>query len=135
VSGPLLDRFDLHIALRPVEARTLREGERGEPSDVVRARVELARRRARKRKPRDTTLEGLSKQTEGEALGLLDRSVDALGLSVRAYVKCLRVARTIADLACCERIGFDHMAEAIQYRLLDRSQKPLRVASAGASQD
>jgi magnesium chelatase family protein len=125
VSGPLLDRFDMHIALRPVEARTLREGARGESSAVVRARVELARRRARERKASELRLEGLARQACPTALGLLDRSVDALGLSVRAYVKCLRVARTIADLACSGRIEAEHMAEAIQYRLLDRSQKPL----------
>jgi magnesium chelatase family protein len=127
LSGPLLDRFDMHIALRPVEARVLREGDRGESSAVVRARVELARRRARKRKKSELGLEGLAKQACAVALSLLDRSVDALGLSVRAYVKCLRVARTIADLACSDRIEADHMAEAIQYRLLDRLQKPLHI--------
>jgi magnesium chelatase family protein len=126
VSGPLLDRFDMHIALRPVEARTLREGERGESSDVVRARVELARRRGRKRTVQETRLEGMATQAHSDALVLLDRSVDALGLSVRAYVKCLRVARTIADLAGSERIEAEHMAEAIQYRLLDRAKQPLR---------
>ena len=122
VSGPLLDRFDMHVALRPVEARTLREGERGETSAEVRQRVAKARERATTRTSPDT-LDGLSDGTAAEALLLLDRAVDALGLSVRAYVKALRVARTIADLSESDAIDVHHMAEAIQYRLLDRGER------------
>jgi magnesium chelatase family protein len=120
VSGPLLDRFDMHIALKPVAARMLREGERGESSQVVQRRVECARERARLRKPERRSLDGIVRDTTAEALTLLDRATDSLGLSVRAYVKALRLARTIADLAESERIAAEHMAEAIQYRLLDR---------------
>lgn len=119
ISGPLLDRFDMHIALKMVESRTLREGERGETSREIRARVQAARERAGLpgRKP-----EQLAQESTRDALVLLDRAVDSLGLSVRAYVKALRVARTIAHLEPSERIEAHHMAEAIQYRLLDRNE-------------
>jgi magnesium chelatase family protein len=122
ISGPLLDRFDMHVALQPVEARTLREGERGESSAEVARRVAAARERARARASQDT-LDALLAQASPEALRLLDRSVDALGLSVRAYVKALRVARTIADLDRRDVVDAQHMAEAIQYRLLDRGER------------
>jgi magnesium chelatase family protein len=112
VSGPLLDRFDMHVALRPVEARLLREGPAGEASAVVRSRVEAARAYARARKGPD--------EVASAALTLLDRAVDSLSLSVRAYAKALRVARTIADLDESVRVEEPHMAESIQYRLLDR---------------
>lgn len=155
ISGPLLDRFDLHIALKPVEARSLREGEPGEPSAQIRRRVCLARERAQLRaaaafvtsrasarsKPlaRVLSVESLSHGTEPAALTLLDRAVDALGLSVRAYVKVLRVARTIADLDASERVVCEHMAEAVQYRLLDRRPQTTRclpyVAAAADGDD
>jgi magnesium chelatase family protein len=123
ISGPLLDRFDMHIALKSVESRTLREGERGESSREVRARVEAARK-LRGEVPLNA--EQLAERSEADALLLLDRAVDSLGLSVRAYVKALRVARTIALLAHSLRIHAEHMAEAIQYRLLDRSDNRMR---------
>jgi magnesium chelatase family protein len=132
ISGPLLDRFDMHIALKPVEARMLREGERGESSAQVRARVVAARSRAATRAGADQ-IESISSVTDADALHLLDRAVDSLGLSVRAYVKALRVARTIADLDERERVSGQHVAEAIQYRLLDRSEptsRPVQPAPA-----
>jgi len=132
ISGPLLDRFDMHIALKPVEARMLREGERGETSGEVRTRVVAARARAEAR-PHGDPIEAISCVTERDALALLDRAVDSLGLSVRAYVKALRVARTIADLDHSERVAIPHVAEAIQYRLLDRSEpshRPVQAAPA-----
>jgi magnesium chelatase family protein len=130
ISGPLLDRFDMHVALLPVEARTLREGERGESSGEVQQRVAAARELGRARANQET-FEGLLAQASADALRLLDRAVDALGLSVRAYVKALRVARTIADLDHQQAIDAQHMAEAIQYRLLDRGE---REASAQPAQ-
>jgi magnesium chelatase family protein len=128
ISGPLLDRFDMHIALRPVEARTLREGDRGEVSREIAERVARARR-ARRLSERTASPEQLVERCQGEALVLLERAVDALGLSVRAYVKALRVAHTIADLAERARVESEHMAEAIQYRLLDRAEKQVRAFS------
>ncbi len=123
LSGPLLDRFDMHVALKPVEARMLREGAGGERSEVVRARVEAAREFARARaNGKGERLEMISERTDTEALRLLERAVDALGLSVRAYTKVLRVGRTIADLAQSARVEEAHVAEAIQYRLLDRGR-------------
>lgn len=126
ISGPLLDRFDMHIALKPVEARTLRDGARGESSGEVRARVTLATERARARGPQGKALEAIVARTHPEALSLLEGAVDALGLSVRAYVKSLRVASTIADLAARDDIGVEHVAEAVQYRLLDRARTGAR---------
>jgi magnesium chelatase family protein len=128
VSGPLLDRFDIHIALRPVEARVLREGERGETSAQVAERV------ARVQRVRATTQGGaspeqLAERCHRDSLVLLDRAVDALGLSVRAYVKALRVAHTIADLDGNQVVEAHYMAEAIQYRLLDRAEKQVRAFS------
>jgi magnesium chelatase family protein len=131
VSGPMLDRFDMHIALKPVEARTLREGARGETSEHVRARVEICRQRTLARREPDT-MESIVEATQPEGLKLLDDAVDALGLSVRAYVKVLRIARTIADLAQQDLIAVEHIAEAVQYRLLDRA-RGVRAATATRS--
>ncbi|MET0283928.1 MAG: YifB family Mg chelatase-like AAA ATPase [Polyangiales bacterium] len=130
ISGPLLDRFDLHLALQPVDARSLREGEPGDSSECVRERVVRARQRALERAvdapSTQQVIARFAANTDADALALLDRSVDALGLSVRAYVKVLRVSRTIADLDGGDRVGLVHMAEAIQYRLLDRRIEPRR---------
>jgi magnesium chelatase family protein len=131
ISGPLLDRFDMHIALRPVEARTLREGETGESSASVRARVEAARAFGMRRAAElGEGLEAVTDGTDHDALRLLDRAVDALGLSVRGYTKVLRVSRTIADLEGKQRVEAQHVAEAIQYRLLDRSRMERGISAA-----
>ena len=134
ISGPLLDRFDLHIALKSVEARALREGERGEGSREVQQRVIAARAWSSARARGSDSLDALASGVHKEALELLDRSIDMLGLSVRAYVKVLRVARTIADLAQSESVEATHVAEAVQYRLLDRKPE-LRRAPAALTAD
>jgi magnesium chelatase family protein len=121
VSGPLLDRFDLHIVLEALPASSLRSGPCGEPSESVRQRVTEARaRRDRSAMNAETSLGALSRDADDAALSLLDKAVDRLGLSVRGYAKSLRVARTIADLDGCDEIHSRHVAEAIRYRMLDR---------------
>tara|TARA_B100001750_G_scaffold214882_1_gene198332 strand:- start:39 stop:968 length:930 start_codon:yes stop_codon:yes gene_type:complete len=121
ISGPLVDRFDLHVAVPRILARDLRQAAPGESTAVVAARVAEARR-FRAERPNDAgpELEGLLAATDGDALDFLDRATDALGLSARGFVKALRVARTIADLETAERVSTPHVAEAVQYRLLDR---------------
>lgn len=119
ISGPLLDRFDLHAVAARVPTRDLRHAPRSEGTEAVRARV-IAAREFRAAHPIAPSLEGWIGSAENDALALLDRAVDALGLSARAYVKALRVARTIADLASDERVRTEHVAEAVQYRKLDR---------------
>lgn len=121
ISGPLLDRIDLKLDLPRVPQAELRDAAGGEPSAVVRARTVAARARQLERagKPnawlahreveRDCVL------ATGEQ-ALLDRAVERLGLSARAYHRILRVARTIADLADAVHIEASHLSEAIQYR-------------------
>ncbi len=125
VSGPLLDRFDLHVALPAVTVHELETLPIGEPSEVVRARVTLARRRKEHRASRraalgQPTLEELAAELEPKALKLLHRTLAQLEMSLRAYGKVLKVSRTIADLAGSDAVCVAHVAEAVQYRLLDR---------------
>ncbi len=122
VSGPILDRFDLHVALPPLPMQEIDAGGSGEPSARVRERVVQARvrRMLRAGESRIETMGELTQQLDLSARRLLVQSIDALGLSLRAYGKALRVARTIADLAGREGIECAHIAEAVHYRLLDR---------------
>jgi magnesium chelatase family protein len=131
VSGPLLDRIDVHVVLPPVEVAALQGRSRGEASAVVCARVEQARAVQRERQergevgagtnaslhPRD--LERVAGLCSGGAR-MLAAAVERLGLSARAYGKVLRVARTIADLERATSIQPAHVAEAIGLRVLDR---------------
>jgi magnesium chelatase family protein len=132
LSGPLIDRFDLHVSLPPVDVGALASPGSGEPSSAVRARVEWARARqlarARAGGLRATTNASLSPAElaavaapDAEGRSLLLAAVDRLGLSARAYSKVLKVARTIADLERSERVGPAHVAEALQMRPLDRT--------------
>jgi magnesium chelatase family protein len=131
LSGPLVDRLDIHVAVPPVEVSALTGARRGEPSAEVRARVARAREVQRDRAERlglsarlNATLGGAELERVVEidrhTRRLLELAVDRLGLSARAFVKVLRVARTIADLDGEERVRQPHVAEAIQGRLLDR---------------
>ena len=132
ISGPLLDRIDLHLAVPAVSYGDLAAGVAGEPSSVVRGRVELARERQRTRfrgVPGLRTNAQMSVRevrrwcrSQGAADTLLREAVGRLGLSARAYHRVLKIARTIADLAASDMVGADHVAEAIQYRSLDRTR-------------
>lgn len=130
ISGPLLDRIDLHIELQPVPFEELSSKQSGEPSDVIRRRVMVARdiqtERFRLRDDVHYNAQMTSKQIrkyckiEKASLELLKQAMSHLGLSARAYDRILKVSRTISDLAGKEHIQSDHIAEAIQYRSLDR---------------
>lgn len=130
MSGPLLDRIDLHVDVPAVKYQELTRGEKGEASARVRERVVNARRRQLERfggrrglfcnaQMTGKDLEAHCRLDEAP-LRLLERAMDRMGLSARAYNRILRVARTIADLAQVETISREHISEAIHYRTLDR---------------
>jgi magnesium chelatase family protein len=131
LSGPLLDRIDVHVSVPPVDVVALTSGCRAESSAVVRARVERARRVQVARQRAGLALRTLNaalSPAELETVAPLDRegrnemenAMTTLGLSARAYVRVLRVARTIADLEGSEAVRQPHVKDAIQGRLLDR---------------
>jgi magnesium chelatase family protein len=130
ISGPLLDRIDLHIQVPAVKYKELAEDEKSEESAAIRERI-LAARQSQSRRlepfgifcnaqmtPR--TLRRFCK-LDGESEKLMENAITRLGLSARAYDRILRVSRTIADLEGAEKIQARHVAEAIQYRTLDRT--------------
>jgi magnesium chelatase family protein len=129
ISGPLLDRIDLHVELPAISLAELRGGP-GEPSAAVARRIEAARQRQLARfgaacpNPLNAAMapEALRRHCRLEATGrrLLDQAFEKLGLSVRALDRILKVARTLADLEGSPAIRSAHLAEAIQYRVLDR---------------
>jgi magnesium chelatase family protein len=125
ISGPLLDRVDIQIEVPTLREEDLVSAKRGENSDQVRARVEAARARqaARQGKPNaqlgTRELETHCGADDG-ARDLLKQAIARLNLSARAYHRVIKLARTIADLADRTTIVAAHMAEAIQYRRLDR---------------
>jgi len=125
ISGPLLDRIDLHVEVPRVEYEKLAADTTAESSATVRARVEAARRRQWSRfegtRVASNAEMGIRELKAHCALdapseSLMKAAVQRLGLSARAYHRVLKVARTIADLAESERIGPAHLAEAIQYQ-------------------
>jgi magnesium chelatase family protein len=128
VSGPLMDRFDLHVALPPLAVHEIEDAEPGDDSATVQARVVGSRLRRQEREraeracepERRSPLLRLAAELEPAALRFLHRGMLQLELSLRAYAKVLRVSRTIADLEASERVRVPHVAEAIQYRLFDR---------------
>jgi magnesium chelatase family protein len=127
ISGPLLDRIDIQIEVPALPTGDLVRLNGGEASDAIRARVERARAlmHARQGKENAKLLAGEIEThcaAEDPARALLTGAVAKLGLSGRAYHRVLKVARTIADLAASARIMTPHVAEAIQYRRLDRAR-------------
>jgi magnesium chelatase family protein len=128
ISGPLLDRIDMHIEVPRVSHAVLRDGAPGgeESSAAVRARVVRARTRANARSGLANAQLGPQHikrfcRLDDQSQRLLEQAVDKLGLSHRAYHRILKLARTIADLAGAEAIQMPHLSEAISYRKLDRA--------------
>lgn len=130
ISGPLMDRIDLHIEVQPVPYDKLADKREGETSTDIRARVLAARKI---QEIRFKGIEGIHSNAQltpklvkqycqidaaGEAL--MKNAMEKLGLSARSYGRIFKVARTIADLDNCESIKSQHIAEAINYRSLDR---------------
>jgi magnesium chelatase family protein len=133
ISGPLLDRIDIHIEVPRVEYEKLSDRRAAEPSEAIRARVEAARQRQRERfaraaRPEDGCLPSFCNADmrpaeirqfcvlDGPGQALMRTAMAQLQLTARAYHRVLKLARTIADLAGVEQIGPQHLAEALQYR-------------------
>src|SRR5437763_7697195 len=125
ISGPLLDRIDLHIEVPAVPYQELRGKDAGLTSDDVRARVEGARLLQRSRGFYNTHIPPalLRKLCVLDDAGerTLEMAVRRMGLSARAHDRILKVARTIADLGGSTTVSAKHVAEAVQYRSLDRN--------------
>ena len=130
ISGPLMDRIDIHIEVPAVKYRDLASREAGESSREIKRRVDQARRIQLGRfkgmkiySNAQMTNRHIKKFcTIDEACQkLLEMAIDKFGLSARAYTRILKVARTIADLEGQENILVSHLSEAIQYRTLDRN--------------
>jgi magnesium chelatase family protein len=132
ISGPLLDRIDIHIEVPAVQYKELRGGAAAEGSVQIRSRVMAARERQQQRfaKAKEKIYSNAQMTTRqirvhcelgADAERLLERAMQQQGLTARAHDRILKVARTIADLEGAEHLTVPHLAEAIQYRTLDRS--------------
>ena len=129
LSGPLLDRIDIHCDVPSVRFKEISSMDGGETSREVRTRVNMARE-TQKERFRDAEIFSNSQMTGNDmkrhcslssgSRRLLETAVERLGLSARAYTRILKVSRTIADLEAEEEISQHHVAEAVQYRTLDR---------------
>jgi magnesium chelatase family protein len=130
ISGPLLDRIDLHVEVVPVSFDEMTANRKTETSDEIRQRVVMARQIQSERfkdneqiycnamMPSNMVKQICMVNDAGKAL--LKTAMERLGLSARAYDRILKVSRTVADLAGSTEIKVEHLAEAIQYRSLDR---------------
>ena len=130
VSGPLLDRIDIHIEVPSVKYKDLSDESSGEKSEIIRKRIKIARDIQLKRFKEDRIFSNsqMSYRMVKKYCGLCQNSMDLLktaitelGFSARCYDKILRVSRTIADLEGKQNIEVDHVSEAIQYRSLDKN--------------
>lgn len=129
ISGPLLDRFDIQLEVVPVSFQDLHQEQQEESSQVIRQRVIAARTIQQERFKDSATFHngGMSNleiqtycQLDEKSKQFLEQAFHRFGLSARAHSRILKVARTIADLDGCEQIALTHLAEAIQYRVLDK---------------
>ena len=125
ISGPLLDRIDIHLEVTAVPQEDLLRQTAGEASADVRARVAAAYRLQIERQGKSNSSLATREfdrwcRPKAAAEGLLRQAIARLNLSARAYHRLLKLARTIADLARSEAIAVAHVAEAIQYRKFDR---------------
>ncbi len=131
ISGPLLDRIDIHVEVPAVPQKDLMAGgDRSESSKVIRERV-VAARQIQNRRFRRTRIFSNAQmasrhirshcRTGADACSVLEMAIDRLGLSARAYHRILKISRTIADLDAADDIQVHHVSEAIQYRSLDRA--------------
>jgi len=130
ISGPLLDRIDIHIEVVPVSFEKISDQRLAEKSEIIRKRVEAARKIQSDRFNNEETIHCNAQMTSKllrrycqpneEGTQLLKTAMEKVGLSARAYDRILKVSRTIADLDASENIESNHLAEAIQYRSLDR---------------
>jgi len=129
ISGPLLDRIDIHIEVTPVKYEKLGNEEQGESSETIKERVNQAKKIQFERYKEhgifsnsELTPSLMDKycKLDSQSKKILEMAFHKLGLSARAYSRILKVARTIADLAGSKNILSNHLAEAIQYRSLDR---------------
>ena len=130
VSGPLLDRIDIHVEAPAVRVEDLQVREKGESSENMRARVEKCRAIQYERFQGNSITCNANMPNKmireycdlsDADLHMLRRAMNELSLSARAYDRILKVSRTIADLDGAESIGKTHLFEAIQYRSMDRS--------------
>lgn len=130
ISGPLMDRIDIHVEVVPVSFAQLSEEEQTETSADVRERVIKAREIQSKRFEQEESIHCNAQMTsrlmhryveiDAEGEQMLKNAMERMDLSARAYDRIMKVARTVADLEGCENVLASHLAEAIQYRSLDR---------------
>jgi len=129
VSGPLLDRIDIHVEVPAVPYKDLSKDHCGESSDKIRSRLHHASQIQNERFKNDNIYSNANMKSQHtrkycilapNAQGIIETAMHKLGLSARAYTRILKVSRTIADLASSEEINAEHVSEAIQYRTLDR---------------
>src|SRR5438046_423816 len=131
ISGPLLDRIDLHIEVPSIEYRDMASERSEEPSSAIRERVSAARKRQQARFANDSKTNCNARmgtkhlkqwcKLDSDSQELIRVAMTELNLSARAYDRILKVARTIADLASTEAVTAEHVSEAIQYRTFDRT--------------